>query len=154
MEDVAMEWVTTGHGIWSECFARWIMRKKKHRGPLYRIRGHWTWWLRRENSLVSFCLILQWKSGAIQKRAAYFGCIAALDDSCEALAPAEPPSSAWPASSAPPRWNRASSGGVAPRRSSAGSGQSDRQPAGHRNRLPSGFGDRHGRIHLDHLSKC
>lgn len=65
-------------------------------------------------------LDLRGKSCAIQKRAAYFGAIAALDDSCEVLAPAEPPSSAWPASSAPPRWSHAKAGVVAQHRNSAG----------------------------------
>lgn len=59
------------------------------------------------------------KLDAIQKRAAYFGCIAALDGNSEAHAPAEPPFSSWPASSAPPRWSRARIGAAGTRRSSA-----------------------------------
>lgn len=47
---------------------------------------------------------------AIQKKAAYFGCIAAPDGNSEAHAPAEQPFSFWPASSAPPRWSRAMTG--------------------------------------------
>ena len=91
------------------------------------------------------------RSGAIQKRAAYFGYIAALDDSCAALVPAEPPSSAWPASSVPPRWNRASSGDVARRKSPADSGQDGHRPAGRQNRLPNGCEGRHGLKRLGRL---
>jgi len=56
----------------------------------------------------------------IQKRAAYFGCIAALDGNSEALALSERPFSSWPASPAPPRWSRARSGGVERRRRTGG----------------------------------
>lgn len=58
---------------------------------------------------------------AIQKRAAYFGCIAALDGSSEVLAPAGRPFSAWPASSVPPRSSRGRSVVAARRRRFAGS---------------------------------
>jgi hypothetical protein len=51
---------------------------------------------------------------------AYFGCIAVPGGSFEVLAPAEPPFFALPVSSAPPRWNRATTGVFGTRRSSAG----------------------------------
>jgi hypothetical protein len=81
------------------------------------------------------------KTDAIQKRAAYFGCIAALDGSSEALAPAERPFSSWPASSVPPRSSRARTGAAERRRSSA-SWRTGAGRARHQSRPSSGGGDR------------
>lgn len=86
----------------------------------------------------------------MQRRAAYFGCIAAPDDSCEARAPAEPPSSSWPASSAPPRWSRARIGVAGRRRNSGGSTKGGR--TGHQTRPIAGAGGR--QIHEGLWGKC
>ena len=93
-----------------------------------------------------FLLCCGRKTDAIQKRAAYFGCIAALDGSSEVLAPVERPFSAWPASSAPPRSSRGRSGVAAMRRSfansSPGGGRARRRT---RRRRRSEDGNRRGR---------
>ena len=94
-----------------------------------------------------FCFLEKKESGrktdAIQKRAAYFGCIAAPDGSSAALAPAERPFSSWPASSVPPRWSRARTGGAGWRRSSAGSTRCGGR--GRRQSWPSSGGASRGR---------
>ena len=83
------------------------------------------------------------KTDAIQKRAAYFGCIAALDGSSEALAPAERPFSSWPASSVPPRSSRARTGGAGWRRSFADS--TTRAGRGHHRSWPRSGGENRDR---------
>jgi len=82
------------------------------------------------------CLGCGRKSDLIQKREAYFGCIAALDGSSEVRAPAERPFSSWPASSAPPRSSRVRAGVAGQRKSSA-----DSQPGGGHEGQTRGWGE-------------
>ena len=90
-------------------------------------------------------------SDAIQQRAAYFDCIAALDGSSEALAPAELPSSASPASFAPPRWSHVMIDAVVQRRNSVGLGLGG-FPA-ENPKTPLSVAEHDGPIQGDHLNQ-